>query len=122
MRPSFHGGLPLLTCLGLTAVGLVAPVGSARAQSPPADSAPSAALQVPPPVEAEDSLSRIHLPEGFRVELAAAEPLLLDPVAFDWDAQGRLWVIEMADYPEGIDGQGAPGGRLRRLEDSDGDG
>ncbi len=122
MRPSFHGGLPLLTCLGLTAVGLVAPVGSARAQSPPADSAPSAALQVPPPVEAEDSLSRIHLPEGFRVELAAAEPLLFDPVAFDWDAQGRLWVIEMADYPEGIDGQGAPGGRLRRLEDSDGDG
>ncbi len=56
---------------------------------------------------------------GFRVELAAAEPLVVDPVAFAWGADGRLWVAEMHDYPLGVDGQ--PGGRIRVLFDNDGD-
>ncbi len=47
---------------------------------------------------------------------------MLDPVAFDWDEQGRLWVIEMADYPLGMDGNGKAGGRVVRLEDTDNDG
>ncbi|MBW3599717.1 MAG: HEAT repeat domain-containing protein, partial [Planctomycetes bacterium] len=34
----------------------------------------------------------------------------------------RLWVVEMRDYPNGMDGQGNPGGRVKVLEDSDGDG
>ncbi|MBX9790416.1 MAG: HEAT repeat domain-containing protein [Pirellulales bacterium] len=53
-------------------------------------------------------------------ELVAAEPLIEDPVSFDWDTQGRLWVIEMRDYPSGVDGR--PGGRVRVLDDTDGDG
>lgn len=56
---------------------------------------------------------------GFRVELAAAEPLVVDPVAFAWGADGRLWVAEMHDYPLGVDGQ--PGGRIRVLFDDDAD-
>jgi putative membrane-bound dehydrogenase-like protein len=56
------------------------------------------------------------------VELVASEPAVVDPVAIDWDAEGRLWVVEMADYPEGMDGQGKPGGRVRVLSDRDGDG
>ncbi|HXT57292.1 MAG TPA: PVC-type heme-binding CxxCH protein, partial [Pirellulales bacterium] len=59
---------------------------------------------------------------GFSVELVAAEPLVMDPVAFAWGADGKLWVVEMADYPRGIDGQGKFGGRVRCLEDADGDG
>ncbi|HEX7377391.1 MAG TPA: PVC-type heme-binding CxxCH protein [Pirellulales bacterium] len=59
---------------------------------------------------------------GFQVELVAAEPLTMDPVAFAWGADGKLWVVEMADYPLGIDGKGTPGGRVRFLEDRDGDG
>ena len=43
-------------------------------------------------------------------------------MAFDWDERGRLWVVEMADYPLGMDGKGKPGGRVRMLEDTDGDG
>jgi putative membrane-bound dehydrogenase-like protein len=74
------------------------------------------------PVSPEDSLKKIHVPAGFQVELIAAEPLVLDPVAFDWDASGRLWVVEMADYPLGMDNQGKPGGRVRVLEDRNGDG
>jgi putative membrane-bound dehydrogenase-like protein len=60
--------------------------------------------------------------EGFKIELVAAEPLLESPVAVDWDARGRLWVVEMVDYPLGLDGKGKPGGRVRMLEDTDGDG
>ncbi|MDZ4849609.1 MAG: PVC-type heme-binding CxxCH protein [Pirellulaceae bacterium] len=70
----------------------------------------------------DESLKKIHLPAGFKAEIVAAEPLLLDPVAFDWDQRGRLWVVEMADYPLGMDGNGQPGGRIRVLEDSDSDG
>ncbi len=51
----------------------------------------------------------------------AAEPLTMDPVAIDWDASGRLWIVEMADYPLGMDGKGKPGGRVRVLDDTDGD-
>ena len=60
--------------------------------------------------------------EGFRVELVAAEPLVADPVDIAWGPDGKLWVVEMADYPLGIDGRGKPGGRVRYLEDTDGDG
>ncbi len=59
---------------------------------------------------------------GFTVEQVAAEPLVMDPIAFAWGPDGKLWVVEMADYPLGIDGQGKHGGRVRFLEDTDGDG
>ena len=74
------------------------------------------------PLSAIESLSLIHIAEGYQVELVAAEPQVMDPVGIDWDDQGRLWVVEMADYPYGIDGQGKPGGRVRYLTDTDGDG
>jgi putative membrane-bound dehydrogenase-like protein len=92
----------------------------ANAASPAASS--PAAPGVPDPIPPEQSLARIHVPDGFRVELVAAEPLVVDPVALDWDIAGRLWVVEMADYPLGIDGNGKPGGRIRVLEDTDDDG
>ena len=74
------------------------------------------------PLSPEESLKKVHVRDGYKVELVAAEPLVLDPVAFDWDERGRLWVVEMADYPLGMDGKGKPGGRVRILEDTDGDG
>ncbi len=74
------------------------------------------------PLSPEESAKKWHVREGYRIELVAAEPVVLDPVAFDWDEQGRLWVIEMADYPLGMDGNGKAGGRLVRLMDSDADG
>ncbi len=73
-------------------------------------------------MEVEASLAAFHIRGGFRIELVAAEPLVMDPVALDWGPDGRLWVAEMADYPLGIDGKGKPGGRVRFLEDTDGDG
>jgi putative membrane-bound dehydrogenase-like protein len=59
---------------------------------------------------------------GFEIELVAAEPLVQDPIAFAWGPDGKLWVVEMGDYPLGEDGKGKPGGRIRYLEDTNGDG
>jgi putative membrane-bound dehydrogenase-like protein len=74
------------------------------------------------PLSPEKSAKKWHVREGYRIELVAAEPVVLDPVAFDWDEKGRLWVVEMADYPLGMDGNGKAGGRVVMLEDSDADG
>ncbi len=73
---------------------------------------PPPPLEVPDPLSPEASLAKLHLRAGFTASLVAAEPVVLDPVAFDWDDRGNLWVIEMADYPLGMDGKGKPGGRL----------
>lgn len=74
----------------------------------------------PGPRSPTEALKAVHVPKGYTVELVASEPLVQDPVAIDWGADGKLWVAEMADYPSGIDGK--PGGRVRFLEDLDGDG
>ena len=73
----------------------------------------------------EESLSTIEVAPGLKVELVAAEPLIQDPVAFEWDVQGRLWVVQMGGYPNGAtdaDGNPDSGGEVRVLEDTDGDG
>ncbi len=80
------------------------------------------AFPMPPPKSPEESLVAMRVRPGFTVELVAAEPLVVDPVAFEWDALGRLWVVEMRDYPLGMDGKGKPGGVVKILTDEDGDG
>jgi putative membrane-bound dehydrogenase-like protein len=70
----------------------------------------------------EASLRCIKTRPGFEVELVAAEPLVQSPIAFAWGADGKLWVVEMGDYPLGVDGKGKPGGRIKYLEDTNGDG
>jgi len=76
----------------------------------------------PPPKSPEESLRAIHVRPGFEVELVVAEPLVQSPVAFAWGPDGKLWVVEMGDYPLGIDNKGKPGGRIKFLEDTRGTG
>lgn len=80
------------------------------------------AFDMPPPKSPAEALASFRVRQGFHVELVAAEPVVVDPVAFDWDAAGRLWVVEMRDYPLGLDGHGQPGGVVKVLADDDGDG
>ena len=80
------------------------------------------AYDVPPPKSPADSLAALRPRPGFTAELVASEPLIESPVAFEWDAQGRLWVVEMPDYPLGMDGKGQQGGKVKILTDTDGDG
>ena len=49
------------------------------------------------PKSPEEALAGMQVPDGFRVELVAAEPLVMVPVAFAWGTDGRLWVVGMAD-------------------------
>lgn len=79
------------------------------------------ALPMPPPVPPSAAVASLRLPEGFRAELVVHEPEITAPVAFDWGADGRFWVVEMNDYPTGMDGNGKPGGVVKTLRDTDGD-
>ncbi|HVX64296.1 MAG TPA: PVC-type heme-binding CxxCH protein [Pirellulales bacterium] len=74
------------------------------------------------PLSPQQSGALIRTKPEFVVELVAAEPLVTDPVAIDFGPDGRLWVAEMHDYPAGLTGDYAPGGRVRVLTDVDGDG
>ncbi len=71
-----------------------------------------------PPRSPEESLAAWQVRKGMRVELVAAEPHVIDPVAIDWGLDGKIWIAEMADYPLGLDGKGKSGGRIRILERS----
>ena len=64
------------------------------------------------------------MPPGYRLELVASEPLIQEPVAFDWDLEGRLWAVEMPGFMADIRGSNEhdPIGRVVVLEDTDGDG
>jgi putative membrane-bound dehydrogenase-like protein len=72
-----------------------------------------------PPVAAWDALNTFQLKKGFRLEIVAAEPLVTDPIAFAFDEDGRLFVVEMNDYPDRAD---QSLGHVKRLEDTDEDG
>jgi len=76
----------------------------------------------PAPRSPEQSLKAIHLKPGFKAELVATEPLVQDPIFIDWDPQGRLWVVEMADYPFHDYQSKKRSGRVKILTDTDGDG
>ena len=71
-----------------------------------------------------DELKTIVMPPGYRLELVAGEPLVQDPVAIDWDAEGRLWVVEMPGYMRDIQAslEHEPTGRVVVLQDGNGDG
>jgi putative membrane-bound dehydrogenase-like protein len=82
----------------------------------------AAATPVHSPVAPRDSLQHLVVDPGLRVELVASEPQIVDPVAMRFDENGRLWVVQMSDYPTG-DAEGKGGqSRISVLEDEDGDG
>ncbi len=81
----------------------------------------------PPPAPTlapEDALKTLKLAPGFRAELAAADPLVGDPVAMTIGPDGRIWVVEMRGFMPNADGKGedAKVGTVAILEDTDGDG
>lgn len=75
-----------------------------------------------PPKTPDEAQKAFVVRPGFRVELAAAEPLLRSPVAMDFDEDGRLYVAEFPEYNEYAGTKPHGKGCLRLLEDPDGDG
>ncbi|HLH27796.1 MAG TPA: hypothetical protein VKW77_02705, partial [Acidimicrobiales bacterium] len=73
------------------------------------------------PLTPDQALAEFRVRPGLRVELVAAEPEVQSPVAAAFDEKGRLFVVEMLDYPD-YDKSKPPQGRIKMLEDKDGDG
>src|SRR5580700_5858620 len=80
--------------------------------------APAASL----PLSTADAQKKFVVPEGFEVRLFAAEPEVVNPVAMTWDERGRLWVLELYEYPLGAAPGTKPRDRIKILEDTKGDG
>lgn len=104
---------------------------AAACQSRPAPAPPQSASvmlpsgeEVAPVLPPAAALASFRVPEGYRVELVAAEPMVQDPVAIDFDPDGRMYVAEMRGYMPNLQGEGEdrPIGRIVVLEDLDDDG
>ncbi len=52
----------------------------------------------PKPLTPEQSASAFKLPEGFRMEVIASEPLISSPSGVCWDERGRMFVSELHGY------------------------
>lgn len=87
----------------------------------PTQAKPDYSAELPriPALSPQDSMRSIRVPEEYRLELAAAEPEIRDPVAMSFDENGRMYVVEMCDYSE-QDTESL--GAIRLLEDRDHDG
>lgn len=75
-----------------------------------------------PALSPEEAQRRFLTPEGFEVRLFASEPEVVNPVAMTWDDRGRLWVVELYEYPLGAKPGQKPRDRIKILEDTDADG
>jgi putative membrane-bound dehydrogenase-like protein len=104
------------TCLRLTIFLLS--IATLKAGDPPLD--PKDLPRVPP-VELANVQKTFQIKNGFHLEIAAAEPLVMDPIAMAFDENGRLFVVEMRDYSEMRDVHPHLG-RIRMLEDTNSDG
>jgi mono/diheme cytochrome c family protein/glucose/arabinose dehydrogenase len=77
----------------------------------------------------EETVRLLEVPPGFKVEVVAAEPLIQDPVAIQFDERGRLWALEwpgynwaLRDVIPGLEKLPMPKGRVVMLEDTNQDG
>ncbi|MEO6711783.1 MAG: dehydrogenase, partial [Planctomycetota bacterium] len=115
---------------GVTLIALAGLASSASAQQgdvagedqPPLPT--DLVIPAAPALDWEEEQKSFELPEGFSIELVAAEPLVHDPVAMSFGVDGRLWVVEMTGYMNDLAGtnEAAPVGAIAVLEDEDGDG
>ena len=73
-----------------------------------------------PALSPAEAVAKMVVPEGFSVEIVAAEPQIANPVGMCIDERGRFWVTESFEYPRREAGPGRD--RIKVLEDTDGDG
>jgi putative membrane-bound dehydrogenase-like protein len=66
---------------------------------PVALSAPDLLADRPGGFTPEEAIARMVIPDGFRVEVFASEPMVRQPLSATFDERGRLWVIEYLQYP-----------------------
>lgn len=75
------------------------------------------------PLTPDQSQKLIQIPVDFEMQLFAAEPDIVNPIAMAWDERGRLWIVEATDYPNNFrETDGAANDKIKICEDTDGDG
>ena len=74
------------------------------------------------PLQPEESMKYTQVPVGFRMELFASEPNVINPIYMTWDERGRLWVVESVDYPNEFKDGRKGNDRIKICEDTNGDG
>src|SRR6187397_1442621 len=90
-------------------------------QPPKKEVIPHAQDKMPgPPLSPQEALKKMQVPPGFRVELVASEPDIVNPVAMTFDERGRIWITESLEYPKKAAGPGKD--RVKVLESTKGDG
>src|SRR5688572_18029657 len=81
----------------------------------------TAAAPADRPIPPAAAAKAMTVPKGFKATLFAGEPDLVQPIAFTFDARGRLWVVECLSYPKWTsDGTGRD--RVAIFDDTNGDG
>jgi putative membrane-bound dehydrogenase-like protein len=75
-----------------------------------------------PYLSPEESVKRLKVPPGYEVTVFAAEPDIINPIAFTVDERGRLWVVENFEYPKRTPKGKKPRDRIKILEDTKGTG
>jgi len=110
--------ITLLMGLYLAGAGLLPAASVVEPQTLP-PGIPNTQNQKDKPLSPEESLKKITVPPGFEVTLFAGEPDVMQPVAFDFDDRGRLWVVECFSYP---DFKSQDSDRIVIYTDKDGDG
>lgn len=120
--------LRLATLAALCATASAADTLTTRNPNPSAPAAAvgtafDAAKELPRylPVEPAAALATWKVKPGFKLQLAAHEPQVRDPIAITFDENGRMFACEMIDYSERRDATPHLG-RISMLEDKDGDG
>lgn len=119
MNASFRRILAIVVLTVFSCTGMSSSSGQTKSASAVDSLDLSSELPRIPGKTPAEALEAFDVREGFRIELVAAEPLVMDPVAFSFDAYGRLFVVEMRDYSERATENL---GRIARLEDTDSDG
>src|SRR6266545_1505990 len=100
---------PAQPCRSILLFGFAFGIGQALCAQAPLQHAPAAP-------------DDYQLHAALELSLFAREPDIVDPVALTFDEQGRIYVVEMRDYPYGFGTERRPGGAICLLEDTDGDG
>ncbi|MCA9039150.1 MAG: HEAT repeat domain-containing protein [Planctomycetaceae bacterium] len=75
-----------------------------------------------PKLTPEEEQQKLKVPDGFEIQLFAADPDIHKPLNMAFDADGRLWITDTVEYPfpvkEGETGRDS----IKILEDTDNDG
>lgn len=122
-RPVLSLTLPALLLVGLTGGCSRGGSNTTDGDEPMIDPIPASEIPPSPVLRPDEALADFEVDPGFTVELVAAEPDVVAPVAATFDGNGAMWVVEMRGYmpkPDGV-GEDEPVGRIRVLRDLDGD-